>query len=82
MTKALQDALDWLVKDGRSKERDAVVAFLREEQVRFEAAADEERRSWGLSDKYTRLSGEASILRTVATYIERGDHLIGREVEP
>lgn len=62
-------------------EREAVVAFLREEKMRFEVAADEERRDWGPSDKYSRLSGQASILRTMAAYIERGDHLIGREVE-
>lgn len=63
-------------------EREAVVAFLREEQMRFEAEAVEEMRKWGLSDKHSRLSGQSSILRTMAAYIERGDHLIGREVKP
>lgn len=62
-------------------EREAVVAFLREEQVRFEHWASEERRKFGLSDKHSRLSAKASILRTVVAYIERGDHIVGHEVE-
>lgn len=61
-------------------EREAIVALLREEQIRFAVQADEEMRFFGLSMKHGRLAGQASILRTMAAYIERGDHLIGRDV--
>jgi hypothetical protein len=67
------------VSPGPQAEREAIIAFLQEEQVRFEAEADDERRRWGLSDKFGRLSAQASILRTVTAYIKRGDHLLGRE---
>ena len=61
-------------------EREAVVAFLREESAQFTATANRVEVDSGIQ-MALRLDAKASVLRTVAAYIERGDHLVGRDVE-
>lgn len=61
-------------------EREAVVAFLREESSKFTATANRVEVDSGIQ-MALRLDAKASVLRTVAAYIERGDHLVGRDVE-
>lgn len=57
-------------------EREAVVAFLRENAERHAREA----KMFCLSPEADRLNSKASVLRRVVADIERGDHLIGRDI--
>lgn len=59
-------------------EREAIVLFLREEEAKFQRHGADPKMS---EAAWLRLSEKASILRTMAAYIERGDHLIGHDVD-
>lgn len=59
-------------------ERAAVVRFLRAEQNKFAREA-EAAGARGHSGTCDRLTGQASLLGTMAAYIERGDHLTGED---
>ena len=72
-TEALVEALRERGLATASDERVAVVWFLRHEEQKFALAATNDAAS---EEAQARCSLRASTLRTVAAYIERGDHAV------
>lgn len=70
-----REQIHWIKAEGIAPEgpdeRDAILAFLRSEERKQNAAADASQSD----DSRSRCSARAGILRTVVAYIERGDHL-------
>lgn len=59
--------------DALEAERKDTIALLRGEARKYAKAVQDERRAWS-SGAVERMSAKASELRTMAAYIERGDH--------
>lgn len=65
--------------DGRATERADVVRFLRETEARYERNSKDPVHDAAVRE---RCRSKTSVLRTVAVYIERGDHVVPSERTP